>query len=357
MKIALTFSSKEGLVEEYRNRRKKHEAGPTDDFFAEGDSMDTIHAVMQALRSLGHRVVGIEADEGAMLKLSAERPDLVMNMAEGLTGDCRESYIPMLCERLGLRYTGSDPLTLGICLNKMRTKEILGFYHVPNPPFQVFYPNEPVNTDHLIFPAIVKPIAEGSSKGIDNRSVVTDPAGAKLIIAEKLKTYEQPVIVETFLTGREFTVALWGNGTDVTVLPIVEIGFHELPEGAWPMYSYEAKWIWDVPEKPLQIFHCPAEIESSLKENIEELAKRAYSILGVRDWCRIDVRLDQENVPNILELNPLPGILPNPEDNSCFPKAARTAGYTYTEMIGNLIAIACRRTGITEFVNATLDRL
>ncbi|MFC1568781.1 D-alanine--D-alanine ligase [bacterium] len=356
MKIVLTYSSKDGLIKEFRDR-KTSGLLPTDDFFAEGDSMNTIQTVMQTLRDLGHQVVGIEADQDAFLKLSTTCPDLVVNMAEGLTGDFRESYIPMLCERLGLPYTGSDPLTLGICLNKMRTKEILGFNQIPTPAFQVFYPDALIETNHLIYPVIVKPVAEGSSKGVDNESVVNNPDIARKVITQKLRTYQQPVIVETFLTGAEFTVALWGNGEDVEVLPIVEISFNDLPEGALPMYSYEAKWIWDVPEKPLQIFQCPASIDNHLKVRIESLVKRTYHVLGIRDWCRIDIRLDSDGIPNVLELNPLPGILPNPEDNSCFPKAARTAGYSYHEMIGKLISIACHRVGLTEKIDASFNRL
>lgn len=357
MKIALTYSSKPGLKKDYQKIKSRTAKIPAEDFFAEGDSKETIEAVIEAIWKLGHQVIGIEANDLAQKKLSAERPDMVVNIAEGLIGDFRESYIPMLCERLNIPYTGSDPLTLGICLNKMRAKEILGFYQIPTPPCQVFYPKEPLDTDHLIYPVIVKPVAEGSSKGIDNRSVVNDSLTAKNIIAEKLLKYQQPVLVETFLTGREFTVALWGNGEDVEVLPIIEIRFDDLPEGAWPMYSYEAKWIWDIPERPLQIFRCPASISTDTQSEIRNIVKRAYYILGIRDWCRIDVRLDDDGVPNILELNPLPGILPNPEDNSCFPKAARTMGYSYTEMMGKLISIASQRIGLTEKIDAYSHRV
>ncbi|MBN2105038.1 ATP-grasp domain-containing protein [bacterium] len=355
MKIAVAYSSKKGLIQEYR-KRKQIQKIPGDEYFAEGDSIKTIQAVIETLLKMGHQAVGIEADNNAFQKLSAEEPDLVLNISEGLTGDFRESYIPMLCERLNLPYTGSDPLTLGLCLNKMRTKEILGFYQIPTPAFQVFYSDNAMATEHLIYPVIVKPIAEGSSKGINNRSVVNDPTAAKSVIAEKLLKYEQPVIVESFLTGAEFTVALWGNGEEVEALPIVEICFEELPEGAWPMYSYEAKWVWDSPDKPLQIFQCPAKIDAKLNQEIVSVAKRAYYILGIRDWCRIDIRLDQEGVPNILELNPLPGILPDPKENSCFPKSARTAGYSYSDMIGRLISIACRRVGLIENINAPVYR-
>lgn len=357
MKIGLTYSSKNGLLSEFKQKVNSSQHQAPEDYFAEGDSFETIHAVMQAIKSGGHDVTGIEADNDALLKLAALQPDLVMNMAEGLTGDFRESYIPMLCERLGLPYTGSDPLTLALCLNKSRTKEILSFHHIPTPAFQVFYPNETVNTDHLMFPAIVKPVAEGSSKGIYNNSVVQNPIVAKELIIEKLLKYQQPVLVETFLTGDEFTVAVWGNADQISVLPIVAIRFEDLPEGAWPMYSYEAKWIWDVPEKPLQIFQCPAPLSKAAREQIESIAMRTYQIMGVRDWCRIDIRMDSEGLPHVLELNPLPGILPNPEDNSCFPKAARTAGYTYNEMIQNLISISCRRNGVSEKPNAIVSRL
>jgi D-alanine-D-alanine ligase len=357
MKIALAYSSKSGLMREFQKHQSLSHHNVSEDFFAEGDSMETIQAVMDAIRSLGHEVVGIEADDDAPKNLSESRPDLVINIAEGLIGDFRESYIPLLCERLGIPYTGSDPLTLGICLNKIRTKEILMCHQIPTPPFQVFYPGEPVHIDHLLFPAIVKPSSEGSSKGIENNSVVKDPISAKEMIIEKLLKYKQPIIVESFLSGSEFTVAVWGNQNQIEVLPIVAIRFEDLPEGAWPMYSYEAKWVWDIPEQPLQIFQCPAIMSAGLQQQIESLAKKAYHILSIRDWCRIDIRLDENGIPNILELNPLPGILPKPEDNSCFPKAARTAGYSYPQMIEHLISTACRRIGMSEYSDAPAHRV
>jgi D-alanine-D-alanine ligase len=127
----------------------------------------------------------------------------------------------------------------------------------------------------------------------------------------------------------------------------VAIRFDELPQGAKPIYSYEAKWVWDKPEKPLNLFECPAPLDSSIKEKVEKLVRETWRVLGIRDWCRIDVRFD-DGVPNILEVNPLPGILPNPEENSCFPKAARTAGYSYSAMLDKILMIACKRWGIAD---------
>jgi D-alanine-D-alanine ligase len=161
-----------------------------------------------------------------------------------------------------------------------------------------------------------------------------------------LENYREPALVEEFLPGREFTVAILGNGAEARVLPIVEIRLDALPAGVNPIYSYEAKWVWDQSSNPLEIFECPARIDAELQAEIERICLRAYAVLRCRDWCRIDVRLDAAGRPHILELNPLPGILPRPEDNSCFPKAARAAGMSYDELILSVLDIACRRYGL-----------
>lgn len=348
MKIAVTYSSKAGLLTEYKKRLGKS-GGDSEipaDFFAEGDSPATIQAIIDTFIEGGHRVLGVEADDRLLQTLEAERPDFVFNLAEGLWGDFRESYVPLICERLGLPYSGSDPLTLAICLNKARTKEILGYHLIPTPAFRIFSPRHPVVLDGFEFPAIVKPVSEGSSKGIFNDSVVYSPADARRRVEEKIRQYQQPVLMERFLTGQEFTVAIWGNGEEVEVLPIIAMDYSQLPVDSEPIYSYEAKWIWDTPEKPLEIFQCPASISAELKENIEEVVRDTYRVLQVRDWCRIDVRLDEQEIPHVLELNPLPGILPDPKDNSCFPKAARTAGYGYREMLLKVLGIAAKRNGL-----------
>lgn len=350
MKIVLVYSSKEGLREEYYKRMSgniREDQIPLD-FFAEGDSRETIKAIIEALRSKDHNVVGMEANELMTDTFQKFYPELVFNIAEGLFGDFRESFVPMLCEKHNIPYTGSDPLTLAICLNKARAKEILSYYLIPNAPFKVFYPLQEVYLQNFEFPAIVKPVSEGSSKGIFNDSVVDNLQTARKKIRENLIKYNQPIILEKFLKGEEYTVAVWGNGDEIEVLPIVSINYATLPEGAQPIYSYEAKWIWDKPESPLEIFQCPAAISPIMKERIEEVVKEAYQVLQIKDWCRVDVRLDESGIPNILELNPLPGILPKPEDNSCFPKAARTAGYSYAGMLNRVVEIAMKRYGLVK---------
>jgi D-alanine-D-alanine ligase len=192
---------------------------------------------------------------------------------------------------------------------------------------------------------MVKPLHEGSSKGIYNSCVVRNTEELIREVGTVHRVYSEPALVEDFLPGREFTVALLGNGSELQVLPIVEIKFDALPSGMNNIYSYEAKWIWDRSDNPLDIFECPAQLQPSLRAEIEELCRHTYEVLRCRDWARIDVRLDAQDRPHIIEVNPLPGILPNVEDNSCFPKAARAAGVTYNQLIQKVLAIALKRTG------------
>ena len=319
------------------------------DTYAEWDTQETIDAVHAAL-STAHNVTPIEANEEAFERLRATRPDIVFNIAEGLNGASREAQIPAMLEMLGIPYTGSDPVTLGICLDKSRTKEILSYHRVPTPAFVVVSQAEELSVLDVPLPAIVKPLHEGSSKGIYDNSVVHTASELFERVRAAVETYRQPALVEQFLPGREFTVALLGNGSDLTVLPIIETRFDSLPAGVNRIYSYEAKWIWDQQDHPIDVHECPARIDQGLKQDIEQICRQAFTILGCRDWCRVDVRLDQKGKPHIIELNPLPGILPDPEDHSCFPLAARTAGLGYAEMLNAVLQAGARRYGLLKGV-------
>ncbi len=312
------------------------------DTYAEWDTVETVNAVRDAL-ALRHSVTMIEADEDAYAKLHSQRPEIVFNIAEGQYGVSREAQIPAMLEMLNIPYTGSDALTLAVCLDKSRAKEILSYYKIPTPKFFVVDSLSDLSTLRPEFPCMVKPLSEGSSKGIFDASLVSSPAELQAQAEKVLVTYSQPVIVEEFLPGREFTVAMLGNGEDVRVLPIVEIKFDSLPKGVNPIYSFEAKWIWDQASNPLQIFECPARLTPSLNSATVKICRDAYKVLRCRDWSRIDVRLDKNGIPNIIEINPLPGILPKPEDNSCYPKAARAAGMSYDEMLNCVLDEACKR--------------
>lgn len=321
--------------------------GKVSDLYAEWDTFETIDAVRKALAEK-HNVTLIEADKSAYYKLLELKPDIVFNIAEGMYGSSREAQIPAMLEFLQIPYTGSDPLTLAICLDKARTKEILSYYNIPTPRFTLVSELSELTNSSIKFPIIVKPQHEGSSKGIYNSSIVHNFDELVEQVKFVHNNYNQPALIEEFLEGREFTVAILGNEKNLKILPIVEIKFDTLPKNVNPIYSYEAKWIWDNSNSPLDIFECPANISPDLKSKIEAVSAKAFTAMRCRDWCRIDIRLDSKGNPNIIELNPLPGILPKPEDNSCFPKAARTAGLSYNQLIQEVLNLAIERYGLNQ---------
>ena len=324
-------------------RTKLQETRP--DTYAEWDSEATILAVKAALAER-HSVTMIEATEDAPQRLLEVQPDIVFNIAEGLRGPSREAQIPAVLEMLGIPYTGSDPVTLGICLDKARAKEILSYYCIPTAAFHVIFSLDELDHRTVEFPAIVKPLHEGSSKGILNSSIVRSYDELAEQVQRVVNDYNEPALVEKFLPGREFTVALLGNGPSLRTFPIVEICLDRLPEGVNRLYSYEAKWIWDQSDHPMDFYDCPAKIELDLEHRIKETCVKVFRVLRCRDWCRIDLRLDENGNPNIMELNPLPGILPNPDDHSSFPMAARAAGISYNSMLNAVLDAAILRYGL-----------
>ena len=335
MRIGLAYNQKPDLS-------ASGEPPSSTDAFAEWDEPATINAVAQALSLFGD-VVRLEAVATFPQQLALARPDLVFNMAEGLLGPSRESHVPAICEFSGVPYTGSDPLSLALALHKGHAKQILVHAGVPTPAFVLVSEPRDLERVSLPYPLFVKPVAEGSGKGIYVNNLCTSPEQLRERVLALLKEYHQPVLVEMYLPGREFTVAILGNGADARCLPIVAFDFSTLPAGAPPIYGYEAKWVWDSADHQLALYECPARIPDVLARGIERVSLAAYHALDCRDWCRVDVRLDAAGVPHVMELNPLPGILPDPRDNSCFPKAARVAGYTYDELIQEVVRIAWRR--------------
>jgi D-alanine-D-alanine ligase len=317
------------------------------DEFAEWDSPATIAAVESALSKLG-KVVRLEAKEDFPERLRQANPDIVFNIAEGFHGVNREAHVPAICEFYGIPYSGSDPFTLSLCLDKARTKETLTFHGIPTPRFALVEKIEDLRSavEKLQLPLFVKPLHEGSSKGITDGNLCFDESQLFSQTEFLLESYDQPVLVEEYLPGKEFTCGVLGNGDRATVLPLVGMNFETLPEGALPIYSFDAKFVWDRPEKPLDIFQCPARISSTLQASIERVTLDAFRVLGCKDWARIDVRLDAAGMPNVLEVNPLPGILPDPADNSCLPKAARAAGIGYDELIQSCLKYAAARQGV-----------
>lgn len=307
------------------------------DIHAELDREETICAVTEALRSYGHHVVCIEANEHAWGQLLQSRPDIVFNLAEGLRGESRESHFPALLEMLGIPYTGSGVLALALSLDKPMAKRVFLAEGIPTPAFEVVPPGAaPVSA--LRYPLFVKPAHEGSSMGIGPESVVRDPCALGQAIAHVHRWYRQPALVEEFLQGREFTVGILGN-TEPCFLPIIELNFEACPPEHGRVYSYQFKQEWD----DWRYYRCPAPLSAEETALLQATALRACRALGCLDVARVDLRLDDEGVPNVLEVNPLPGMTPGFSD---LPRMAEVAGMAYAELVNRILEAALERYGM-----------
>ncbi len=317
--------------------------GPID-AFVEWDEPETIAAVADALSAFGD-VVRLEAVDDFAQRLADANVDFLFNMAEGLHGPNREAHVPAIAEFLDIPYLGIDPLTVSLTLHKARAKDILLRRGVPTPTYLLIEsPADLPAFDRFDrYPLFLKPAWEGSSKGIAEANHVGDAEAAKARAQELLDLYHQPVLAETFLSGDEFTVAVLGNGREARCLPLIRYRFNVLPDDALPIMGYEAKWLWDQPGTDFQVLECPANIGKQLAARVRKTALAAYRALGCRDWSRVDIRLDEHGDPQILEINPLPGVIPDPDANSCFPWAAAVDGMTYDELIQAATQVAWRR--------------
>jgi D-alanine-D-alanine ligase len=323
------------------------QSGPLD-YIAEYDSEETILALSDAIRAGGHQVIPLEADESIAEKLMSVRPQIVFNIAEGIRGESRESHVPAICEMLGLPYTGSGPLTLALCLNKGRAKEILSYYHIRTPPFQVFRSSEDKLDSSLRFPLITKLLHEGSSMGLSEHSIVEDKISLKHQVEYLVKTYHQPALVEEFVQGREFTVGVLGN-EEARMLPIIEVVFSK-PRGI-VLFTPDnpviplIRWARGDQAQLPSVHHyaiCPADTGEELAHQIAQTALRAFRILECRDWCRMEMRLGYDGMLYILELNPIAGIAPG----YWFPKAAEAAGLSYENLVNEILDCALVRAGL-----------
>jgi len=311
----------------------------------EGDFDDPITTKWQIkhLKSLGYSILPIEANEKAYFKLFRLRKkiDLVFNVAEGIYGKDRELQMPAMLEMLQIPYTGSSPLTHAFSLNKAKAKEIFLANNIPTADFQAVESTGFTLKKTLKFPLIVKPIAEGSSMGITNQSVVYDEIGLKKQVKKILKIFNEPALIEPFLEGREFSIAMLGNPP--VILPIIESNHRILPKKYLPIDSYEVKWFFEE-EGHADYLICPAKIDKKLENKIKKICYKVWEVLNVVDWCRIDIRCDKDENPYVLEINSPSGITP-PEVSmtSYFPLAARVAGIDYKNLLKKIVETALKR--------------
>ena len=329
MKIALTY-----------NLKKKDETKPAD-YFSEFDSQDTVSAIIKALKNKGHNVEAIDAEYPHLFSyFRKNRVDLVFNIAEGKCGKFRESEVPAVLDYLNIPYTGSNTFSMALALNKALTKKLLKADNIPTPRFQVFVKgNEKLDPD-LKFPLIVKPNREGSAKGIDASNVVNSKEALFDKVGEIINIYKQEVIAEEFIDGKELTVGILENGK-TTILPILEIDFSECKKSGEYFYSWRMKEYQGNTDLGLiPTFHCPARLDKNTEASVKEVALRTHKAVGCFDISRTDIRLSSDNIPYVLEINPLPGL--NPSESN-FPIMAYAAGMKYEDLIEAILISALER--------------
>lgn len=297
--------------------------GMSEEDSAEFDAEITITSICEALAALGHQPIRIGHIRALTERLVAgERWDGVFNICEGLSGYAREAQVPTLLEAYGIPVVFSDPLTLAVALDKAWAKRIARDQGVPTPDFAVIERPSDIASVNLPFPLFLKPIAEGSGKGVNERSRVSSAAELRATALDLLTRFCQPVIVETYLPGREFTVGITGTGEHAAVLGVMEIRATE--KGTQAGYSYENKEHWEE-RVTLRL------IDDAEAQAAGEVALNAWRVLRCRDGGRVDVRSDAEGRPHFLEVNPLAGL--NPEHSDlCF--IANFKGLSYCDLIG-----------------------
>jgi D-alanine-D-alanine ligase len=326
MQIGLTYD----LRDEYLA------AGYTDEETAEFDRPDTVEAIEGALQRLGHTTIRIGNARQLVQRLAAgERWDLVFNICEGMHGRGRESQVPSLLDIYEIPYTFADPCAMAVCLDKAVTKCVVREAGLPTPRFIVVQSASlPPEVDRLRYPLFAKPLAEGTGKGVSPASRVSDREELAAVCEQLLHRYRQPVLVEEFLSGREFTVGILGTGDAAVCLGTLEIVL--LPGAEADVYSYVNK---EDCERLVEYRLVQAGQDAQVAR-AEQLALAAWRALNCRDAGRIDLRCDAAGKPQFLEANPLAGLHPFHSD---LPMLATAVGMAYETLIERIVASASAR--------------
>lgn len=323
MRIGLTYN----LGSDYQPKEDDPE-----DIVAEFDTPVTIEGLQNAIRAAGHEPVPIGDGQHMFQWLRGNTVDLVFNIAEGYCGRGREAQIPAILEMLQIPYVGSDSVALGVALDKVMTKQVMKSEGIPTSPFLKINRIEEMNGVPLRYPLFAKPVHEGTGKGIDTQSKIKTYAELKKRVRYLIKTYKEPVLVEEYLAGEEFTVGIVGTPPKVIGTMQIVIDTTQVED----FYSYRVK------EDYEQFVHyvCPPQIEPDRLQEIEEMAVRAFKALDCKDFGRVDIRCDSRGNPFFLEINPLAGLNPLHSDLCII---SRHHGVTYEDLIGRILSSAITR--------------
>jgi D-alanine-D-alanine ligase len=325
MKIGITYD----LRSEYLAM------GYSEDQTAEFDRDDTIQAIENTLVALGHEPERIgHLKQLAAALVAGKSWDLVFNIAEGMYGIGREAQVPALLDAYCIPYTFSDPLVMSLALHKGMTKAVLRDAGVQTTDFLVAATKEDVQQIHFEPPYFIKPVAEGTGKGVTPASIVREKDVLAAGVEELLSLYQQPVLIEPYLPGREFTVGIVGTGSDARAIGSIEVIL--LSQAEQGVYSYVNKENCE----ELVEYRLVYAADDPLVAESERLALEAWKVLGCRDAGRIDIRCDVNNRPQFIEVNPLAGIHP---EHSDLPIICNKIGKSYTSLIADIIASASTR--------------
>jgi D-alanine-D-alanine ligase len=308
---------------------------------AEFDSIGTIDAIADHLTARGFVVERIGHHRALVTRLaSGERWDLVFNICEGLAGFGREALVPALCEAYGIPCVFSDSLVLALALHKGHAKRVVRDAGVPTAPFAVVeHPRDLVAID-LPFPVFAKPIAEGTGKGVERASCCATRAALARTCRDLLARFRQPVLVETYLPGREFTVGIVGTGAEARAIAAMEVRLNATAHGG--VYGLATKEDWHG-----RVDYAIA--TDATARAAEQAAVAAWRALGCRDGGRIDLRCDAAGIPQFLEVNPLAGLNPTHSD---LPILTRLAGYDFAWLMDRILDSALTRTGLWQRTRA-----
>lgn len=326
LKAGIAYNLKKGIVSE------------AEDIEAEYDSFDTINAIKDTFEAAGAEVILLEADADFIDKIKQHPVDIVFNIAEGSTGRGREAQVPAILNYLGIRYTGSDETTLCIALDKALTKRYLSTFGIKTPNYQLVKTPDFTLDPSLVFPLIVKPDTEGSSKGISDLAIVDDEQQLRSLIEKNFRLYGSAMLIEEYIKGREFTVGILGNGKDMRVFEPLEICY--LKEGRENrIYSFNLKKNY----KKYVEYRCPPLLPDETIRRMKDITAEIYTALECRDLSRIDFRLSEEGEIYFIEINPLPGLAPGYSD---YPMMAEFCGMDYRTLVLGVLNSALKRYGL-----------
>jgi len=323
---------------------------------AEFDKRETIQAIQSAIESEGHTTLFLSGDASLPYTLRETSPDLCFNISEGLGGDGREAQVPALLEMMRVPYTASRVLTSAIALDKTMTKRIWHEVGLPTAVFQEFITGQEPLVQDLLFPMFVKPAREGTGMGMDKGSIVYNEEELRLRVAWVINTYHEPALVEEYLSGREFTIAVMGRPDAALYSRRPELyrkdGFHRFPVlevdnslSVTPgVYGHHAKTLHSG-ENGYPGFICPANIEPALAEYLFDLAIQAHKAIGALDISRVDIRMNAAGQPRLIEINTLPGLTP---DFSDLCVIANGEGLSYTDLILEILYLGASRFSLVE---------